>query len=253
MGINIKRYFLLCCLLCSCLLLAAQNENVPYDSIEDHLQEVEFTQEEILDKDEPAPIVLRRLPADTMQAIASRPQYGYMRYIDSLLRANNKAVASAPKSFSGSPVFSRGWIRGILWAAAIIALLVIAYQIFQNQRQLFVKNQRLPSNDEPLKAAEGPHRQQRLQQAIAQQNFRLATRYLFIDTLALLAEKGHLTMLHDKTNQQYFSELQEGELKKQFAHLMLHYEYVWYGEFLPTPNQFNTIRTAYQQFHQSWL
>lgn len=88
-----------------------------------------------------------------------------------------------------------------------------------------------------------------LEEAINQQNFRLAVRFLYLQTLKRLTDSGQIHYKPDKTNRQYVHELANSPLQPDFEHLTRRFEFVWYGDFSVDETQFGQIRQQFQQFN----
>jgi hypothetical protein len=86
--------------------------------------------------------------------------------------------------------------------------------------------------------------------AIANNNYRLAVRLLYLSSLKHLNETGLINWQLEKTNSAYISELPEGEKRKAFSMLTRQFEYVWYGNFHIDGNVFKSVRSSFQQFKQ---
>ncbi|MGY0392818.1 DUF4129 domain-containing protein [Bizionia sp. KMM 8389] len=67
--------------------------------------------------------------------------------------------------------------------------------------------------------------------ALEDENYRLATRYLYLKTLKLLTNKNIIDWHYDKTNSDYLSEITDTDIKQEFERISYIYDYVWYGEF----------------------
>jgi uncharacterized membrane protein YuzA (DUF378 family) len=67
--------------------------------------------------------------------------------------------------------------------------------------------------------------------AIKEQNYRLATRYLYLKSLKILTNKNSIEWHYDKTNSDYLNEIKDQNTKSVFKRISYIYEYVWYGEF----------------------
>jgi hypothetical protein len=89
-----------------------------------------------------------------------------------------------------------------------------------------------------------------IDQASRQGNYRLAVRYHYLQTLALLAMTGKIQPRDEKTNRQYIAELGSGETGNVFARLVYGFEFVWYGEFVPDELQYQRISTAFTEFQK---
>ena len=90
-----------------------------------------------------------------------------------------------------------------------------------------------------------------IEQATRQGNYRLAVRYHYLQSLALLAMAGKIQLRDEKTNRQYLSELGTGETRNIFAGLVYGFEFVWYGEFVPDEMQYQRINEAFVEFQKS--
>lgn len=78
-----------------------------------------------------------------------------------------------------------------------------------------------------------------INQALKQNNYRLATRYMYLKSLKILSKKGIIDWHYDKTNSDYFNEITNETTKKSFKRISYIYDYVWYGEFDINEEQFN--------------
>jgi hypothetical protein len=70
-----------------------------------------------------------------------------------------------------------------------------------------------------------------IEEALNQQNYRLATRYLYLKSLKVLTNKQIIEWHFDKTNSEYLTEITNENTKSVFKRISYIYEYVWYGEF----------------------
>ena len=162
-------------------------------------------------------------------------------------RKKNKKTS---RSVNVAPLFSI--IEIVLWSLLIGALLFVLYRIFLSDRGLFtspLRNKQLQVEEEQL--TDDVYLDQQLQLAIKEGNYRLGIRFLYLQSLNKLSERGWLLLSPDKTNYQYVRELAKPQLKSAFARITLHYEYAWYGDFVIEKNVFDSIRKEFDQFQQS--
>jgi hypothetical protein len=87
-----------------------------------------------------------------------------------------------------------------------------------------------------------------LQQAIDNQNFRLAIRYYYLTSLKSLSTKKMIAYHKDKTNSEYLFEIENTALRSQFSYISYVYSYVWYGEFPIDAQNFKAAQQKYQSF-----
>ncbi|WP_308991181.1 hypothetical protein QLS71_002125 [Mariniflexile litorale] len=70
-----------------------------------------------------------------------------------------------------------------------------------------------------------------IEAALKENNYRLATRYLYLKSLKLLTNKNIIEWHYDKTNSDYINEIKDEHTKSVFKRISYLYDYVWYGEF----------------------
>lgn len=192
---------------------------------------------------------------DSIRSLRAQKDFEYMKSLDSSLKKrqelnNKKQKRTSSGSLKVGNVFSL--IEIVLWSLLIGALLFVLYRIFLSDRGLFaspVRNKSLHVEEEQL--TDDVYLDQQLQLAIREGNYRLAIRFLYLQSLNKLSERNWLQLSPDKTNYQYVRELAKPQLKNTFARITLHYEYAWYGDFVIEKNVFEPIRKEFDQFQQS--
>jgi hypothetical protein len=70
-----------------------------------------------------------------------------------------------------------------------------------------------------------------IKDALAQKDFRLALRYMYLKVLKDLSLRNVISWHFDKTNRDYYQEIENPQLKDSFKKVSYLYDYVWYGEF----------------------
>ncbi|MCH9660673.1 MAG: hypothetical protein K0U54_07150 [Bacteroidetes bacterium] len=81
-------------------------------------------------------------------------------------------------------------------------------------------------------------------------DYRLAIRYNYLLILQILSLKNFIKFEDDKTNGEYYNEIQEQPFSESFAYTSYLYNYVWYGEFLIDTNQYNKAKTDFDHLIQ---
>lgn len=114
---------------------------------------------------------------------------------------------------------------GMIYLLIKVLLKVPASQVFRNE-------------DAPLEgfnlmeeSIEEVDFDQLINDALKEENHRLATRYLYLKSLKTLAKKGIIKWDYDKTNSDYLKEISKEDTKSLFQIISKIYDYVWYGEF----------------------
>jgi hypothetical protein len=90
-----------------------------------------------------------------------------------------------------------------------------------------------------------------LQKALAEGNFKLATRLYFLDLLKRLHEGGYIAWKKDKTNRDYLMELYaKAFCYDEIRKLTLAYELVWYGEHTLPNENYQKLFAEFESIHQ---
>ncbi len=84
-------------------------------------------------------------------------------------------------------------------------------------------------------------------QAKTEGNFRLATRYYFLETLKRFKDLDLIKYEAEKTNYSYVNELSNTSLTSSFTEAVRFYEYVWYGDFEINKSQFNQVEALFMK------
>lgn len=91
--------------------------------------------------------------------------------------------------------------------------------------------------------------EEEIEKAIANRNFRLAVRLLYLNCLKKMSDAGAIQWKADKTNLAYLHEIKNPEQQQKFGLLTRQFEYVWYGGFKVGQEHFQQIKTSFQQFN----
>ncbi len=87
-----------------------------------------------------------------------------------------------------------------------------------------------------------------IEKALAQHNYRLAVRLLYLKCLKQLSDRHLVQWQIDKTNSAYLYELKDVNQQKAFRLLTRQFEYVWYGNFAIDKDAFGSISNLFQDF-----
>lgn len=247
-------WMLLCCLLLCASTSNAQSTDTVQIAEEDSVYDVDeaVVEPEIIDTS----LVVNNwmYPADSLRKLQRQKEFAYIKNLDSLLKAKQDAYLKNQKEIENvereEPANIFPFVRILLWVIAIFAVVFIVYRLFLSERGLFTtptRNRKLSVEEDPV--IDEAYLDQQLKDAIRKNNYRLAIRYLYLQTLSKMADKGWLQLSPDKTNYQYVQELNKSKYKNEFARITLHYEYAWYGDFKIGEEIFKPIHDAFEQFH----
>ena len=82
-------------------------------------------------------------------------------------------------------------------------------------------------------------------------NYRLAIRLLFITVLQNLQEYGHIVWKKEKTNLQYYWEIENEEIRPTFKTLSRLYEDAWFGEKPVFEQGYSDQKALFHKFNQA--
>ncbi len=195
---------------------------------------------------------------DTVLQWKNKKELAYIKNLDSLLKASQQKEASikADNSRLHKPsflesIFNASIFKIILWMMATFFVGVIIYQLVKNQgifKKTFAtgaeEEQALPQEDLLQQNFDGL-----INQSFRLQDYRTAIRYQFLKTLQILRDNNHVEFAADKTNSRYVQELPL-HWRNDFARLVLNYEYVWYGNFTITHEQYGQLQAQYSSFNK---
>jgi hypothetical protein len=142
-------------------------------------------------------------------------------------------------------------IEFILYAVLIVFALymIVRLLVGKNAASFFSKDSRKLA---PLNIQEEHIEQidldEFIKNALAQNDYRLAIRFMFLKALKELSFRNIIAWHFDKTNLDYYHEIEHPELKENFKDLSYLYDYVWYGEFDLDASGFANAQTNFERF-----
>lgn len=214
-----------------------------------------YTDEEYQQEIKPDTVLIKNtflISPDSIAAIKKKKEFAYVPLMDSLLRAQDKtspAKLDRPVSMVERFLNSR-FFRFFVWLIPISLLLFVLYN-FLKSRGSFTKKKQSDVREEDDERPDNTNLDylKLAQQAADKGEFRVAVKYLFLRTLQQLSAGGHINYASDKTNYNYVQEI-ASDKKKDFARLVLNYEYVWYGNAIPDRSRFMLLESEFQNFFQ---
>lgn len=84
-----------------------------------------------------------------------------------------------------------------------------------------------------------------IEKAVAKENYRLAVRYHFLYVLQQLSRQELVIYDSAKTDEEYVEEIEDPALKTQFKRVNRIYDFVWYGNFETTAEDYLKIKSEY--------
>lgn len=190
-------------------------------------------------------VSFRSVPDTTIARLKNSKEF---RYANDPAYWKRKKVEEEeePESKSFDPF---GVIRYILLAVFVVVLAYAIYQVLvQNKLIVFKKNKRFNSSESSEEEWQKADLEGMAEAAEKNGNYRLAVRFRYKKLLEDLHERQLIRMHTEYTNWDYARQLANHPLNKRFRYLTLAYDYVWYGEFQPTAEQYEMIKENFKNF-----
>lgn len=86
-----------------------------------------------------------------------------------------------------------------------------------------------------------------IREAKQNNDYRLATRLIFLYSLKILSDQQLIRWLPGKTNHDYLDEVAQPDLKDGFQELSLYFDYAWYGNFRVSEEIFQKVEGVFLQ------
>ena len=87
-----------------------------------------------------------------------------------------------------------------------------------------------------------------IKNAKAQNDHRMAVRYLYLNLLRQLDEREYIRFKKDKTNDDYIAEFKHQPLIPEFENLTYYYDFIWYGQYPLDEAFFSQIEQKFDHF-----
>lgn len=146
------------------------------------------------------------------------------------------------------------WLRNLLWVLVVGGFVVLLiWFLLSSDVQLFRRKPPVvqkPEDEEEYITENlfDIDYESALKRAVAAQNYRLAIRLMYLQTLKELALRNIIQYRQERTNSDYLMQLFQTAYYKDFFRLTRNFEYAWYGNFAVSPTSFEQIRQEFTNF-----
>jgi hypothetical protein len=89
-----------------------------------------------------------------------------------------------------------------------------------------------------------------IDEAVTAENYRLAVRYQYLLILQQLSQAGYIDYQFPKTDEEYLAEIEKEPLKNQFKKITRIYDFIWYGSFEVTRENYPQAEKEFKKMHQ---
>ena len=207
--------------------------------------------------------------SDSILKWRQNKEFAYMKYLDSMLKSRSdirsdtvtigdragKVKRKKPADNAAMNRFLNSLpVRIFFWTLALFFIGFIFYKIFFKNGIFDDLKSRKRGKEEEEDSVESLGEFSEYDALIAEaesnNNFNLASRYLYLKTLKSLYDKGLINFSPDKTNGEYLQEMSSNPYHGQFAALTRNYEYAWYGTFLISGVQYQKLKHEFIEFNK---
>lgn len=183
-----------------------------------------------------------QIPDSVMQNIKADEAFWYVDKVPK----RQKPVAIDPNKKYKEPFYLQDWFRTVLWMVIIGAFIaVLVWFLIASDIKLFRKKAKQLQSQEDVAISDDIFSidyEQELEKAIANQNYRLGVRLMYLHVLRMFSEKNIIQYKIERTNSDYLLQLFNTSYYKDFFRLTRNFEYVWYGKFDISQAAFEIIR-----------
>ena len=196
--------------------------------------------------------VLRQVPDSTVKNLKADKDFAYANdpeYWAKEKKKNRPDNHDPMESFWN--FFSKPGVRAFFYIFLFAVIIFIIYKIAVANNLLFFRSARKISLEggEDEDETDGRNIDDKISQAARDKNYRLAVRLLYLKSLQILRDKGRLQLHAQATNYDYVKQMRKYPESDKFSYLTRAFEYVWYGEFELTDDQFSYVHHEFQNFH----
>jgi hypothetical protein len=175
------------------------------------------------------------------------------KFRDSLMKAQNKDLHDE----NDNSFLMQSWFNILIWIIIIgIFLAALIYFLSQQKISLFSKSLTSSAQDETDDADEDIFHlsyTKLILQAEKEKNYRTAIRLMFLQVLKILSETNTIHYQADYTNLHYLQQLNQTKFYNEFFNVMHSYEYVWYGKFDITTDNYNAVKNDFLKLQNKIL
>jgi len=227
-----------------------ENPPPPQMESETYADEAETSHQYFLNKwetEEDSFVVQQRtIPDSLVKAMQQDDKFWYAN--TDIEKEEEKKTDSSPYV----PLGQRRWFQALLWIVIIggFAGFVMWYLAGNNVglfRKKIVSTASEDLLDEIPEDIFAINYQKEIDKAVANGNYRLAVRLMFLRLLKQMTEKNIIQYKQDRTNLDYLMQLQPTGYYNNFFRITRNYEYSWYGQFAVSEEAYKIIRTDFDQ------
>jgi hypothetical protein len=191
---------------------------------------------------------LRAVPKKRVDSLKAEEDYWYAN-----AAPPKKLPPQAEKEDNGKGLFQQQWFRELLWVIVLCSFIgVVIWYLAASNILIFRKSaKKIISDDDGEVSTDDIFAldyNAEIAKAERANNFRLAVRLWYLQTLKDLAGNGLIEYQHGRTNSDYVTQLYNQSSYRDFFRLTRNFEYIWYGQFDLSAEAYSMMQADFSNF-----
>jgi len=205
----------------------------------------------------PEPRVLRKVPDSITRKLQKQDDFAYANDPAYWEREPEPQIENREprKGFWDyfNDFFAKSTIRSITYGILIAFFLFVIYRIIVVNKLFLFYSSKKARKEETGEAIDidNDNLDEKIKQAVDVNDYRLAVRFMYLKALKLLNDRQWIRFHAEATNYEYVNQMSNHKLGNDFGFLTRVYDYVWYGEFTLTPEQFEIVNKNFSHFYNA--
>lgn len=200
----------------------------------------------------PDTIIFRSVPDTAVNRLKKEKEFEYANNPAYWIRKKEDQNDSKGFGYFLSWLFTSTAVRIIMYLLLAGVLIFTIYRIIINNNLFYTSSKSLKeANEEEKNEMEDGPLDEKITAAILAKEYRKAVRFSYFKTLRGLDAKGWIRYHAQATNYDYLVQFSKHSLASEFGFLTQVYEYVWYGGFELSENQFDMVQNNFQKMYKS--
>lgn len=161
----------------------------------------------------------------------------------------NKSIIRPKHEFKNPSLFKNS-VLVIIGIALLVLIILLINSALNAKTPVKIKTSVLIEETDDPDVFQVSDLEKHLQEAVADENYRLAVRIRFLMLIKLLKDNNHIEWKNEKTNSDYCHEVSKHSYKQNFKYLINVFEKVWYANYKVDKAAYDFLAGKYSLIHQ---
>lgn len=200
----------------------------------------------------PDTIAFRNVPDTAVTRLKKEKEFEYANNPAYWIRKKEDQKESKGLGDFLTWLFSSSAVRIIMYLLLAAVIIFTIYRIIINNNLFYTSSKSIKEGaEQENNEMEDEALDEKITAAVLAKEYRKAVRYSYFKTLRGLDAKGWIRYHAQATNYDYLVQFSKHSLASEFGFLTQVYEYVWYGGFELSDNQFDIVQSNFQKMYKS--